>query len=158
MAYTLRQRATAVTELCDEIVRYWGSKDFTGYTNQVVPLGLTEREIIFEHGDIRVDAAAGSALALGVGFAESGVSVAYDADKVVSQTVLRSKNKSITTEYDLNTVDPKVAVDLLQRSDGGGYGPIIPAGSLICLVFTGDPTGLLSNKIHWNLRFRTRKG
>ena len=115
-----------------------GVEGLTGYTNQVVPLGLTEREIIFEHGDISCGCGCGERPGSGcLASAESGVSVAYDADKVVSQTVLRSKNKSITTEYRPEHRGPGGGRSTCSSGTmEQGEGPIIPAGSVICLVFT----------------------
>lgn len=155
MAYTLRQRATAVTELCDEIVRFYGSKLFTGaWSSQTLPLGVTERELIFEHGAIRTDTAAGAALAMAVQFTPPGSTVAYNADYVVSENVLRDSSKN---DFTLYTATAKAKYDLWQRNDGSGYGPIIPVGSVISIVFPTSPNGLLSDFLHWNLRFRTRK-
>ena len=99
MAYTLRQRATAVTELCDEIVRYWGSKDFTGYTNQVVPLWLDRNVRSSSSTGISVwMRAAGSALALGVGFCGEWRFCGLRRRQGCEPDRARSKNKSITTE------------------------------------------------------------
>lgn len=155
MSHLLRQRGTAITELCDEIVRFYGSKLFTGaWSSQTLPLGVTERELIFEHGVIRTDAAAGGSLSVAVQFTPPDSAVAYDADYVVSEYVLRDAAKS---SFTLSTATAKAKYDLWQRNDGSGYGPIIPVGSVISIVFPTSPNGLLSNFLHWNLRFRTRK-